>query len=41
MFGRNLADEDGWTIGYDVQGLWSYGAARPPRTYGVVLTQMF
>lgn len=41
VFGRNLADEDGWTIGYDVQGLWSYGAARPPRTYGVVLTQMF
>jgi len=41
VFGRNLANEDGWTIGYDVQGLWSYGAARPPRTYGVVVTQKF
>jgi iron complex outermembrane receptor protein len=41
VFGRNLANEDGWTIGYDVQGLWSYGAARAPRTYGVVVTQKF
>lgn len=41
VFGRNLANEDGWTIGYDVQGLWSYGAARPSRTYGVVVTQKF
>lgn len=40
-FVRNLLDEDGWTIGYDVQGLWSYGAPRPPRTYGVVVTQTF
>ena len=41
VFGRNLVNEDGWTIGYDVQGLWSYGAARPPRTYGVAVTQRF
>lgn len=41
LFGRNLLKEDGWTIGYDVQGLFSYGAPRPPRTYGVALTQTF
>jgi iron complex outermembrane recepter protein len=41
VFGRNLADEKGWTIGYDVQGVWSYGAARPRRTYGVAVTQNF
>jgi iron complex outermembrane receptor protein len=41
IFGRNLLEENGWTIGYDVQGLWSYGAARPPRTYGVALIQKF
>lgn len=41
LFGRNLLKEKGWTIGYDVQGLWSYGAPRPPRTYGIALTQTF
>lgn len=41
VFGRNLLKEKGWTIGYDVQGLWSYGAPRPPRTYGVSVTQTF
>ncbi|MBW7945617.1 MAG: TonB-dependent receptor [Sphingomonadaceae bacterium] len=41
VFGRNLFKEDGWTIGYDAQGLWSYGAARPSRTYGVSVTQSF
>lgn len=41
VFGRNLFKEDGWSIGYDIQGLWSYGAARPPRSYGVALTQTF
>ena len=34
VFGRNLTDEDGYTHGYDVAGLWSYSAVRPPRTYG-------
>ena len=34
LFGRNLTDEDGYTHGYDVAGLWSYAAVRPPRTYG-------
>ncbi|MEM8661700.1 MAG: TonB-dependent receptor, partial [Pseudomonadota bacterium] len=34
LFGRNLTDEDGYIHGYDVAGLWSYAATRPPRTYG-------
>jgi iron complex outermembrane receptor protein len=34
-FGRNLLEEDGYQIGFDVAGLWSYAAPRPPRTYGV------
>jgi iron complex outermembrane receptor protein len=33
-FGRNLTDEDGYQIGFDVAGLWSYAAPRVPRTYG-------
>jgi iron complex outermembrane recepter protein len=41
LFGKNLANEKGWTIGYDVQGVWSYAAPRPRRTYGVALTQTF
>lgn len=35
LFGRNLTDEDGYQIGFDVAGLWSYAAPRPPRTWGV------
>lgn len=41
VFGKNLANEKGWTIGYDVQGVWSYAAPRPRRTWGVALTQSF
>ena len=41
VFGRNLADENGYTIGYDVQNVWSYGAPRPPRQWGVAVTQTF
>ncbi|WP_234180496.1 TonB-dependent receptor [Sphingopyxis sp. NFH-91] len=41
LFGKNLADEKGWTIGYDVQGVWSYAAPRPRRTWGVAVTQTF
>lgn len=41
LFGKNLANEKGWTIGYDVQGTWSYAAPRPRRTYGVAVTQTF
>ncbi len=41
VFGKNLANEKGWTVGYDVQGVWSYAAPRPRRTWGVALTQTF
>jgi iron complex outermembrane receptor protein len=41
VFGRNLTDEDGYSHGYDVAGLWSYAAVRAPRTYGVELTYNF
>jgi len=34
-FGRNLGEEDGYQIGFDVAGLWSYAAPRAPRTYGL------
>jgi len=35
VFGRNLLEEDGYQIGFDVAGLWTYAAPRPPRTYGI------
>lgn len=41
LFGKNLANEKGWTIGYDVQGIWSYAAPRPRRSYGIAITQTF
>ena len=41
VFGKNIADENGYTIGYDVQNVWSYGAPRPPRQWGVAVTQTF
>lgn len=47
LFGRNLMGEDGYTIGFDVGGvappgsLWSYTAARDPRTFGIQLTSEF
>lgn len=41
LFGKNLANEKGWTIGYDVQNIWSYGAPRPSRTWGIAVTQSF
>jgi len=41
VFGKNLADANGWTIGYDVQNVWSYGIARQPRSWGVAVTQNF
>ena len=41
LFGKNLANEKGWTIGYDVQNIWSYAAPRPRRTYGIAVTQTF
>ena len=41
LFGRNLTDEDGYTHGYEVAGLWSYAATRPPRTYGFEVVYNF
>jgi len=41
LFGRNLTDEDGYTHGYDVAGLWSYASTRPPRTYGLEVVFAF
>jgi iron complex outermembrane recepter protein len=41
LFGMNLSDEDGYMIGYDVAGIWSYAATRPPRTWGVEITHEF
>ncbi|MDO8860447.1 TonB-dependent receptor [Haliea sp. E1-2-M8] len=41
VFGRNLTDEDGYTHGYEVAGLWSYAATRPPRTYGLEVVYNF
>ncbi len=47
LFGRNLLDEDGYTIGFDVGGvaapgsLWSYATPRDPRTYGLQLSYAF
>jgi iron complex outermembrane receptor protein len=34
LYGRNLLDEDGYQIGFDVAGLWTYAFPRPPRTFG-------
>jgi len=41
VYGRNLTDEDGYIHGYDVAGLWSYAATRPPRTYGMEVVYNF
>ena len=41
VFGRNLTDEDGYQIGFDVAGLWSYAAPRPSRTWGVEVALHF
>jgi iron complex outermembrane receptor protein len=41
LFGRNLSNEDGYQIGFDVANLWSYSAPRPPRTYGLELGVSF
>lgn len=41
LFGRNLADDRGPTHGFTVSGLWSFGTAREPRTYGATLGVKF
>ena len=43
VFGKNLSEEDGFTVGYDVFGgaAWSYAMARAPRVWGINITQEF
>ena len=43
VYGRNLTNEDGFTVGYDVfaGAAWSYAMARAPRSWGVELTYSF
>ncbi len=41
VFGRNLTEEDGYQIGFDVATIWSYAAPRSPRTYGVEVGMRF
>ena len=43
VFGRNLTNEDGFTVGYDVfaGAAWSYAMARAPRTWGMELAYSF
>jgi len=47
LWGMNLTNDDSWTQAYDVgtsvtfPGLWTYAAARPPRTYGLRITHNF
>jgi iron complex outermembrane receptor protein len=47
LYGTNLTDEDSWAQSLDVgrsldfAGLWTYTAPRPPRAYGVRVTQKF
>jgi iron complex outermembrane receptor protein len=47
LWGLNLTDDDSWSQAYDVGaavgfgGLWTYGATRPPRQYGVRLSHTF
>jgi iron complex outermembrane recepter protein len=47
VYGRNLTGADGYTVGLDVgrsldfAGLWTFTGVRPPRTYGIRITQKF
>jgi iron complex outermembrane receptor protein len=47
LWGANLTNEDAWSQAYDVgtsrtfPGLWTYGTTRPPRTYGLRISQKF
>jgi iron complex outermembrane receptor protein len=41
VYGNNLLDEDGYTIGFDVAGLWSYAYTRAPRTVGAQVVVRF
>jgi iron complex outermembrane receptor protein len=41
IYGHNLADEDGYTIGFDVASIWSYAYTRAPRTWGAQVVFRF
>lgn len=41
LFGRNLTDDKGLAAALPVAGLFTFGAPRPPRTYGVQLGYRF
>jgi iron complex outermembrane recepter protein len=41
LYGRNLTNDLGPTHGFTVAGLWAFGTAREPRTYGVALGYEF
>jgi len=41
VYGRNLLNDKGPTHGFTVAGLWSFGTAREPRTYGVSMGVKF
>lgn len=40
-YGHNLTEEDGYGIGFDVAGLWSYASTRAPRTYALEVSYEF
>jgi iron complex outermembrane receptor protein len=41
FWGRNLLNDKGTTHGFTVAGLWSFGTAREPRTYGATVGVKF
>jgi iron complex outermembrane receptor protein len=41
VYGRNLTNDLGPTHGFTVAGLWAFGTAREPRTYGVTVGYQF
>ena len=43
FFAKNITEEDGFTVGYDVfaGAAWTYGMARKPRVWGFNVTQSF
>ncbi|MEM7017984.1 MAG: TonB-dependent receptor, partial [Pseudomonadota bacterium] len=41
LYGHNLTEEEGYGIGFDVAGLWSYAATRAPRTYALEVSYTF
>jgi len=41
LFGRNLTEEDAYTHGLNVSGLWSYATPVAPRTWGVEIVYDF